>query len=153
LSDPLSHLPPWLKGDDQPLWHPDLLARFGIASLPGLAFFDLKHTEIAQFEPSFLHQGLDDPIENLLHNFPDLCLMDSRPLGNRFGHVLLGHGLSSVAAEATMSHSLRRFWNHQRNPHQGRLQLSAFSVEELGTGLSRMAVLPDRAFTEAGCAP
>src|SRR5437870_1203070 len=82
LSDSLLHFPAWLKGDEKPFRHRDLLSRAGIAGLPSLTLLDLEDPEIAQLDPAFLYQRLDNPIEDALHDVLDPQVGAVHVLGN-----------------------------------------------------------------------
>ena len=91
LTDPFFHLQARLEGDDGPFRHHDFLSGTGIACLSGLSLSDLEHTEVPKFDPPFLHQRFDNPIEDPLHDFLGLHLSNAHSLGNHLGHVFLGH--------------------------------------------------------------
>jgi hypothetical protein len=75
------------------------LSGAGVACLSGPSCSDLEDAEVPKLDSSFLHQRFDNPVEDPLHDVLGLRLSDARSLGNLLGHVFLGHGSPSLAAE------------------------------------------------------
>src|SRR5205823_6717252 len=91
LADFFFHLLAWLEGYDEFLGHIHTLTGSGVASLAGRTSFDLKHAKIAELDPPFLDQSLDDGVERLLDDLLRLELRHADLFRNRFDDLFLGH--------------------------------------------------------------
>ena len=82
LPDPFFHLLAGLERDHVFLGHEHLVAGAGVAGLAGGPPLHLEDAEIAKLDAALRHQGLDDGVEGLLHDFLRLQLGQPDFLGN-----------------------------------------------------------------------
>ena len=91
LTDLFFHLLAWLEGYDEFLRYIHALTGPGITRLSGGTGFDLKYAKIAELDPPFLDQSLDDGVERLLDDLLRLELRHADLFRNRFDDLFLGH--------------------------------------------------------------
>jgi len=91
FADSFLHFFARLERDDKLLWDKDFITCPGVAGLACRPSFDLKNTEISQFDAVIFDERFDDCVERLLDDFLRLELGKPNFLGDGFNNLFLGH--------------------------------------------------------------